>query len=194
MMLLPNMLLRPERFSISSDDTPSAVLQRLQATASEWRESRLTALARSAGILGWKLRVSAERITLRAQIGGRNGFLPHFTGAVEAQGAGSVITGEIRLNWFSRVFALVWLGGVGIGPLLALIEPVPGQTFGEHLVWAIIMIVPCGALFALGRWGISRSYEAPARALEEFLRSAARAASTDSGAPSIDSPVVHHGR
>ena len=174
MMPLPNMLLRPERVSISSDDTPAAVVERLHAGASEWRESRLTALARSAGSLGWKLRVSAERITLRAQIGGRNGFLPHFTGAVEARGAGSVITGEIRLNWFSRAFALVWLSGVGIGPLLALIEPVPGQTFGEHVVWAIIMVVPCAALFALGRWGISRSYEAPALALEEFLRSAAR--------------------
>ena len=190
MALLPHMLLRPERVSISSDDTPSAVLERLRTAASEWRESRLTALARSAGILGWKLRVSAERVTLRAQIGGRNGFLPHFIGAVEARGAGSIITGEIRLSWFSRVFALVWLGGVGIGPLLALIEPVPGQTFGEHLVWALIMVVPCGALFALGRWGISRSYEAPALALEEFLRSTARTVANDSGAPSIDSPAA----
>ncbi len=53
-------------------------------------------------------------------IGYRNSFLPRIKGIVEKDFNGTNVNVKMRVNTFVIVFMLIWLGGVGIGCLVAL--------------------------------------------------------------------------
>ena len=165
------MLLHSERLSFDSAASPDAVVGALKTAAAEWHESKLSAAARAAGILGWKVRVRDDRVVVRARIGGRNGFLPHFVGRLNTTPGGSVLSGELRLSWFSRAFMLIWLSLTGGAPVIALFEPIPGAGIGEHILVAFFMLPPAIALFSLGLW-MRRGWAAPAIAFRDFLAQA----------------------
>ncbi len=168
-----SMLLKPDRVWVASSLPPDVVRDRLRERAKEWRESALTSTARDAGILGWVVREKSDRIILRAQISGRNSFMPHFVGVVHPYASGSCVKGELRLNWFSRLLMLGWLAGVAIAPLLALVEPVPDATLGERLSMGVFMIPPLAALFVFGLWMVRHSSRPLATAIVEVLNAAA---------------------
>jgi hypothetical protein len=168
------MLLRSEHLDITSSDPPAIVLQRLRGVTSEWRESQLTPAARRASILGWKLRESGDTFVVRARIAGRNGFLPRFVGTVEASPSGSHIVGQLRLNWFSRIFMTVWFGAIASAALLALFGVISGVDWGGERIWmAVFMLLPAVALFSFGVWMVDRSSGPPIRAIRELLATVA---------------------
>lgn len=169
-----NILLQSESLRIESSDPPALVLERLRGVTSEWRESRLTPAARRAGLIEWKLREHDGTLVIRARISGRNGFLPRFVGTVEASARGSLIVGQLRFNWFTRVFMTVWFCGVASAPLFALFEPIPGVAwFSERILLAAFMLVPAAALFSLGVLLVNYGSSPPIRAFRELLTSVA---------------------
>ena len=163
------MRLHSETIRLAGAASPEAVVEALQATAAEWRESKLSAAERAAGILGWKVRIRDDRVVVRARISGRNGFFPHFVGRLRTTSSGSVLVGEIRLNWFSRLFMLIWLSLAAGAPVIALVGPIPGAGVGEHVLAALVMLVPAIGLFSLGLWMARRSWAAPTLAFKELL-------------------------
>ena len=179
------MLLHSESIRLDSAAAPDAVVGALQATAAEWRESKLSDAARAGGILGWKVRMRGDRIVIRARIGGRNGFLPHFVGRVNTAPGGSVLIGELRLSWFPRMFMLIWLSLAGGAPVIALFEPVPGFGIRDHIFGAFFMLVPAIGLFSFGLSMTRRSWAAPAAAFKDLLSQAC----TSSPKPSTSSPT-----
>jgi hypothetical protein len=172
------MLLHSEPLRLESAASAAEVEHALRIAGAEWRESTLSASARAAGILGWKVRLSSGRVVIRARIGGQNGFLPHFVGRLRDVPTGSVLEGELRLSWFPRAFMLLWLTLAGGAPVIALIGPIPGAGFGEHVVVALFMLVPAIGLFSFGLWMAQRNWSAPAAAFKEFLTRASQAAVT----------------
>ena len=163
------MILNPESVSIASELPPNVVRDHLCARAKEWRESALTETAKKAGIIGWRVKENGERITVRARMGGRNSFVPHFVGFVHASGTGSLLCGDLRLSWHSRLFMTIWLTAVAIAPALAVVDPLTGDTAGKRLLGGLLLLIPSAALFAAGRWMVQSGRRAPAAAIRELL-------------------------
>jgi hypothetical protein len=136
------MLLHSETIRLDSAKSSEAVVAALQTAVAEWRESRFSATARAAHIIGWTMRIRDDRIIVRARIRYPNSSLPHFVGRVTTTPDGSVLIGELRLSWFPRVFTLVWLSLAGGAPVIALFGPIPGAGVGEHIFAALFMVVP----------------------------------------------------
>lgn len=168
------MLFRPNSLDISSPLRRDALAEALRLAGAEWRESTLASTARAAGILGWKVRVQNDEIIVRARIAGRNGFLPYFSGRIVDAGVGSRLSGELRLGVFTRAFALLWFGGLVVGPFAALFQTGAGDSVGERLVVSFVMVIPCFALASFGVWMARRSYSPPAQAFHEWLSRVAR--------------------
>jgi hypothetical protein len=181
-----NILLQSESLRIESSDPPALVLERLRGVTSDWRESRLTPAARSAGLIEWKLREHDGTLVIRARISGRNGFLPRFVGTVEASAPGSFIIGELRFNWFTRVFTTVWFCAVASAPLFALFEPIPGVAwFSERILMAAFMLVPAAVLFTVGVLLVIYGSNSPISAFRELLTNVANPLDSSHGDSSM---------
>ena len=172
------MLLHSERIGVTSAASAAVVRQALRTAGAEWRESQRSDLARAAHILGWKVRTPNDRVVVRARISGQSGFLPHFVGRLRDVPTGSVIDGELRLSWLPRVFMLIWLTLAGGAPFIALLEPVPHAGIGDHLLSALLMLLPATGLFFFGRWLVRHHWRARAAAFQEFLNHACETAVT----------------
>jgi hypothetical protein len=163
------MLLHSESIRIESTLPPSVIIEAVQAVGKEWRESTLSPTARAAGVLGWTVRVGEARFVIHARIRGRNSFFPYFVGVVQDTPAGSIIDGELRLNWFSRGFMIVWSTCVVLAPVAALFEPLPEFGIGEHIFAAAFLVGAAILLLWAARWLLRSGYERPAAAMKELL-------------------------
>jgi hypothetical protein len=167
------MLIHPESLTITSTLSPAALADALRTAGAEWREGKLSPAARAAGILGWKVQIREDRVRVRARIAGRNSFAPYFVGIITTGESGALLTGQLRLHPFSRGFLLLWCGLLIVGPFASLFQPGAGKYFGERILVALIMTVPCVALLSFGIWMADRGYQPPASAIKEWLSSIA---------------------
>lgn len=69
-----------------------------------------------------------------------NFFLPRISGVIEKEIDGSKIQVKMRLHHFVMVFMIIWLGGVGIGAIVATSKLFDHVTF-EPIAFAFGMIL-----------------------------------------------------
>ena len=164
------MIIRSQHVSIESSLPPQEVVELIQERAAEWRESRRTAVERSASVLRWRLKVKRDTLVLYPLLLMQRDtwftLVPRFKGKVIGAGAGSRIIGTVSIPVFHRVMVALFLGlmavagwGATIGqrsitPMDAAVVSTTVALVVAGVVWAIIALVthrPKLALLAMLR-------------------------------------------
>lgn len=165
-----NMLLRSHPFSVESSRTADDVRVVLGARGREWRESTLSGTARSAAILGWRVRERNGQVIVQPRTIGAAG-LPMFCGRIQSTASGSAIIGELRLSWFGRGFRLCWLTGIASSAAFWMLGQIPDATPAGRLRFAAQVLLPLG----LGWWAMRDASTRARDAIQEVLMDVARA-------------------
>jgi hypothetical protein len=100
---------------------------------------------------------------------GRNSFAPFFWGSIVPDSEGSRIEGRFGMDPFVKLFMVVWLAGILLGVVTALIAALSGGNHGRggaELFFPVGLIVFGSLLPKIGQW-MARSEE---NFLREFLQ------------------------
>jgi hypothetical protein len=111
----------------------------------------LTSLFGSRAVIG---RVTDTSLRLRKRIRYRNSFQSHLTATLRPEAGGTVISGEVAMHPFVRVFMFIWFGGViliGGTMFVAAIGTIFFGSGSQHQnAWMGAVIPPVMLVFGFG--------------------------------------------
>ncbi len=171
---MPGMPLHRVPLTVGSPLPPLALLARLRDLSARRRSAVVRGpLAQRAGVLAWDLREGPEGIALRPMLPGSGSYEPRFVGVVQARESGSILSGEVRVHWFGRVFSALLVGLSILLPLLAAVIPDRTRTPDQQFLVAGRMALLAFVIAPTGLWMQHRSLRSATAAIRELLEEAA---------------------
>lgn len=158
------------RIQLLSPLTPAECVSRL-AGVIDTERSAIFSLARSRPVVG---RVTDSFLRLRKRIRYRNSFQSFLTATMRPEAGGTLISGEVAMHPFVRVFMFMWLGGVlligGTMFLATVGSMVIGSGSHHQNAWMGVVIPPVMLAFGFGLVCFGRYLaREEARFLKDFL-------------------------
>lgn len=158
------------------------LLTPLRPAECAWRltaviDTEWSALFSFAGLFGSRPvvgRVTESSLRLRKRIGYRNSFQNHLTATMRPEGGGTLISGDVAMHPFVRVFMFVWFSGVVVIGGMMFLAAVSSLLFGGgnqyQNAWLGAIIPPAMLAFGYGLVRFSRYLaRGETRFLIEFL-------------------------
>ena len=160
--------------SVESALPPPALFSRLRELSALRGRAAAARGTYSTRFAGWDLREQPDGISLRP-ITWETGrpWEPRFVGTVQASGAGSRISGEVRQHSSARVFSALLIGLGVLLPLLAAVVPVAGQTAQDRASRAREIAAIAAVIAVAGLLLLRLSLRSATRAIQDFLAVAA---------------------
>ena len=119
-------------------------------------------------------RITETSLRLRKRIGYRNSFQSFLAATLRPEAGGTVISGEVGMHEFVKVFMFIWFGGVILIGGTMFVATVGKILFGSgnqhENVWMGVVIPPVMLIFGFGlvRFGRYLARD-EARFLTDFL-------------------------
>lgn len=105
-------------------------------------------------------RVTNSSLRLRKRLKYRNSFQSFLTATMRPEAGGTLISGEVAMHPFIRVFMVVWLGNVGLIGVLMLLVTISSMMMGsDHAdqdAWMGVVIPAVMFAFGFGLVGFGR--------------------------------------
>ena len=105
--------------------------------------------------------VSETGFKIRRVISYRNSFLPVIGGSIMPRAYGSSVQVSMRMNWFTIMFMLIWMGGVLVGAMVGTVMFITEGKVAGLGAWGMVAIGLAMFAFGFGR---------EANIAEQFLR------------------------
>jgi len=161
------------RIELLTPLTPEECASRLMAVIDTERSALFSfaALFGTRPVIG---RVTDSSLRLRKRIGYRNSFQSFLTATMRREAEGTVISGEVAMHPFVRIFMIIWFSGViligGTIFLVTIGSLISHSAHQQQNAWVGAVIFPAMLVFGYGLIQFGRYLargEAPF--LEDFL-------------------------